>query len=105
MVSAAQSAMTSFMLLLLFSRTAPSVERLFSLKHGLALLHEGSAAFDVILALEALLHQRRARLRIERRARFQHLADDALGRADRERRVLRNHRAILEAARLQLRDR
>src|SRR6266850_4277631 len=45
MASAAASVM-SFMPLLLFSRTAPFIGRLFSLKHGLALLREGSAPFE-----------------------------------------------------------
>src|SRR5882762_5311284 len=78
---------------------------LFSLEQRFSLLHESAPALDVILALEALLHERGARLRVERRARFQQLADGALGRPDRERRVLRNHRAILEDERFQLRDR
>src|SRR5260221_8870076 len=112
MASAAASATISLMLLLLLSYTtplsgaylAPSAPS-FSLKHGLALLHEGSAALDVILALEAGFNQRRARLGVDRRARFQQLADDALGRADRERRVLRDHCAILEHERFELGDR
>src|SRR5882672_1204439 len=45
MASAAASVM-SFMPLLLFSRTEPFIRRLFSLKHGLALLREGSAPFE-----------------------------------------------------------
>src|SRR2546430_14373204 len=105
MASAAASATMIFMLLLLFSFAAPSVARLLSLKRGLALLHEGSAASDVILAFEAGLDQRRACLRVERRARFQELANDALGGADGERRVLRNQRAILEDERFEVRDR
>src|SRR5467141_2464517 len=78
---------------------------LFSLEQRFPLLHESAPALDVILAPEALLHERRARLRVERRARFQQLADGALGSSDRERRVLRNHRAILEDERFQIRDR
>src|SRR5258706_14106130 len=105
MASAAASAMMSFMLLLLFSLTTPFIGRLFSLEHGLALLHEGSASFDVVLALEAGFDQRGARLGVEGRAPLEQLAHDALRRPDRERRVLRDHRAVLENERLELGDR
>src|SRR6266446_3900720 len=77
MASAAASAMMSFMLLLLFSLTASFTGRLFSLEHGLALLHEGSACFDVVLALEAGFDQRGARLGVEGRAPLKQLAHDA----------------------------
>src|SRR5882672_5103276 len=77
---------------------------LFSLEYGLALLHEGSAAFDVILALEALLHECGAGFRVVR-ARLQQLAHDALARADGERRVLGDHRAVLEDQCFELGDR
>src|SRR5712671_7508346 len=103
MASAAVSATMSFMLLLLFSLTAPG--RLFALEHGLALLHEGSASLDVVLALEAGFDQRRARRGVEGRAPLKQLAHDALRCPDRERRVLRDHRAILEDERLELGDR
>src|SRR5713226_2103559 len=78
---------------------------LFSLEHRLSFLHEGAPALDVVLTVEALLDQRRARLRVERRTRLQQLADDALARPDGERRVLRNRRAILAHERFQLGDR
>src|SRR5882672_3431080 len=107
--AAAASAMTAaeipLMVLPQFSPRLLKPRVLFSLEQRFSLLHESAPALDVILAPEALLHERRARLRVERRARFQQLADDALGRADRERRVLGNHRAILEDERFQLRDR
>src|SRR5258708_14942669 len=105
MASAAASATVSFMLLLLFSRTAPFIGRLFSLKHGLALLHEGSAPLDVVLALEAGFDQRGARLGVEGRAPLEQLAHDALRCPDRERRVLRDHRAVFENERFELGDR
>src|SRR5258706_473745 len=105
MASAAASAMMSFMLLLLFSLTAPFTGRLLSLEHGLALLHEGSASFDVVLALEAGFDQRGARLGVEGRAPLEQLAHDALRCPDRERRVLRDHRAVLENERFELGDR
>src|SRR6267143_4841942 len=103
MASAAASATMSFMLLLLLS-TGATFGRLFSLEHGLALLHEGSAPLDIVLALEAGFDQRGAGLRVES-ARFPQLTHDALARADREWRVLRDHRAVLEHERFQLGDR
>src|SRR5258708_15999274 len=102
MASAAASAMMSFMLLLLFSLTAPFTGRLFSLEHGLALLHEGSASFDVVLALEAGFDQRGARLGVEGRAPLEQLAHDALRGPDRERRVLPDHRPLLQTYRFDL---
>src|SRR5258706_6778066 len=103
MASAAASAMMSFMLLLLFSLTASA--RLFSLEHGLALLHEGSASLDVVLALEAGFDQRGACLGVEGRAPLEQLAHDALRCPDRDRRVLRDHPAVLENERFELGDR
>src|SRR6266849_947976 len=106
---AAPSAMTAAEIpLMVLPRFSPRLLKprvLFSLEQRFPLLHESAPALDVVLALETLLHERRARLRVERRARFQQLADDAFGRSDRERRVLRNHRAILEDERFQIRDR
>src|SRR6266849_4466431 len=104
MARAAASGTIGFMLLRPCSGTALSCRRLFSLKHGLSLLHEGSAALDVVLALEAGLDQRVAGPRVERLARFQQFAHDALASADRERRVLGNHRAVLEDERFELGD-
>src|SRR5882724_10938541 len=106
MPSAATSPTIALISFLLFRLTAPHrALGLFSLKNGLALLHEGSAALDVILALETGLDERRACLRVGRLARFQELAHDALARADGERRVLRDHRAVLEHQGLELADR
>src|SRR5258708_8609862 len=102
MASAAASATVSFMLLLLFSRTAPFIGRLFSLKHGLALLHEGSAPLDVVLALEAGFDQRGARLGVEGRAPLEQLAHNPLRYPDRDRPVLRDHRAAFENERFEL---
>src|SRR2546427_6675008 len=78
---------------------------LFPLEHRLSFLHEGAPALDVVLAVEALLDQRRAGLPVERRTRLQQLADDALARPDGERRVLRDRRAILAQERFHLGDR
>src|SRR5258706_12485746 len=94
MASAAASAMMSFMLLLLFSLTAPFTGRLFSLEHGLALLHEGSASFDVVLAIEADFDKRGARLRFEGPAPLEQLAHDALRGPERERHFLRLHSTV-----------
>src|SRR6266540_2540374 len=55
---------------------------LFSLEYGLALLHERAPAFDVVLAVEALPDQRRARLCVERGIGLEQLADDSLACAD-----------------------
>src|SRR5258705_763364 len=94
--SDAASATVALILLLLFRLAAPLRGRSLSLEYGLALLHESSAALDVVLAFEAGLDERRAGLRVGRFARFQQLAHDAFARADRERGVLRDHRAVFE---------
>src|SRR5438105_8568699 len=66
---------------------------LFALENGLALFHEGSAAFTVILAVEAFLHPGLAGFGVVfRRA---DLADDAFRRTHGERRIGGDHVAIL----------
>src|SRR3954469_15175304 len=62
--------------------------RLLSLEYGLALLHEGAAAFDVVLALEALEDKAAAELHVHVLC-LQHLADAPLAGLDRERRARR----------------
>src|SRR6185437_2994053 len=54
----------------------------------LALLHEGAAAFDVIGAVEAALHQRLAMSAVDLLWRLHELAHHAFHRLDGERRIL-----------------
>src|SRR5882724_4054018 len=74
---------------------------LFALENGLSLFHEGSSAFTVILAVEALLDPRLARFGIV--VRDADLADDAFRGAHRERRIRRDHIAVLADGGFQLR--
>src|SRR3954471_8298384 len=74
---------------------------LSALESGLSLFHEGSAAFTVILAVEALLDPRLAGVGIV--VGDARLADDALRRAHRERGVGGDHVAILAHRPFQLR--
>src|SRR3954463_12286032 len=69
--------------------------RLSSLEAGLALLHEGAAAFDVVLALEALEDEARAEVAVEVVAQLEHLADDPLARLDGERCAAADGRGVL----------
>src|SRR5436190_18689194 len=81
----------------------PPPPTLAALENGPSLFHEGSAAFAVIVAVEALLDPRLAGgvIVILRR----HLADDALRGAHRERRVRCDHLAVLARRFLQVGDR
>src|SRR5262245_53926641 len=74
---------------------------LSALENGLSLFHEGSSAFTVILAVEALFDPRRAGLGVVLRRR--HLADDSFRRAHGEWSVGRDHFAIIARRLLQLR--
>src|SRR3954469_9728504 len=75
---------------------------LAALEDGLALLHEGAAAFGVILAREAFLDPRGAGRRIV--IALADLANDALRRAQGERRVGGDHVAIGARRSLELGD-
>src|SRR4051812_28945364 len=66
---------------------------LSALENGLSLFHESSAAFTVILAIEALLHPCLAGFGVV--VRHANLADDAFRRAHRQRCVGGDHVAIL----------
>src|SRR3954470_12713853 len=76
---------------------------LFALENGLSLLHESSATFTVILAVEALLDPRLAGFGVV--VRDAHLANDALRGAHGERRIRRDHVAVLAHRVFQLRHR
>src|SRR5256712_4061746 len=71
-----------------------------ALENGLSLFHEGSAAFAVVLAIEALLHPGSAGRGIVLVCRD--LSNDAFRRAHGERRVRRDHVAVLTNRLLQL---
>src|SRR4051812_37464567 len=73
---------------------------LFSLEHGLALLHERAPALGVILALEALENKVPAKVAVEVVAELEHLLDDPLARLDRERRPGRDGGGVLPEQRL-----
>src|SRR5712691_3760055 len=64
-------------------------------EHRLALFHEGRAALDVVLAVEALLHQLGGARQVALALLLHHFADDVLDRADGERRVARNRVGII----------
>src|SRR4051812_22406859 len=76
---------------------------LSALESGLSLFHERSSAFTVVLAVEALLDPCLARVGIV--VGDAHLADDALRRAHRERRIRRDHVAVLPGDGFELRHR
>src|SRR3954449_9629932 len=64
-------------------------------EHRLALLHEGIAALDVVLATEAGLHRLVGAFHVALRLILQDFADHLLDRADGERRVARDRLGIL----------
>src|SRR5690348_15231211 len=73
---------------------------LFAFEDRLALLHEGLAPLGVILAVEAFLHPRAACGRVV--IVLHHLVDHPLRGANGERRVRRDHVAVLACHVLQL---
>src|SRR5215204_582072 len=79
----------------LFARSASG-------EHRLAFLHEGGATFDVILALEALLHHLGRPRQVALAFVLHHLADDVLDGIDGERRVGRNRIGIIADVVLEL---
>src|SRR5262245_8891990 len=86
--------------LLIASSSCLFLRYLLTGERRLAFLHEGSAAFFVILTVEAFLDQAVALRRVE--LRLHHFADDALRRAHRERCVRCDRFAVLARQLLEL---
>src|SRR5882724_1541087 len=70
---------------MLLSMRPIEMKHLAARECGLALLHEGPAALDEVLAGEALLHHLRAARKVALGFVLHHLADDVLDRLHRER--------------------
>src|SRR5690348_9671684 len=103
---AAQSAIICFMACPPMMATRfPAGRVLFADEDRLPLLHEGAAAFDVVLAGEAARDQGFAAAAVDLRARLGKLGDDTFHRLDGERGVVGHEGAVVAYIGLELRSR